>query len=104
MNKDNFVTRYQSVIEACARFVHEKCAKRGVKHVTTAQLARWVANDLPTLYRKTFGSTPKHLKVWRVKTMISNAVFLGAFESHDIAAVHGRGFRPVKKAKLRRVA
>lgn len=101
--KSDFVVRYAAVIEACARFIHNQCA-RGEKFVTTTRLSEYIAHSLPTLYRQTFGNTPKRLKSWRVKTMISNAVYLGAFDVHDVASVRGRGFKPATKARLKRVA
>ena len=101
--KNDFTIRYAAVIDACSRFVHARHG-RGQKYVTTTQLAEFIAHSLPTLYRKTFGSTPKHLKVWRVKTMISNAAFLGAFGDHDVRSVRGRGFTVTVAARAKKAA
>lgn len=87
---DTFYARYEAVLQAVARRVHALVA-RGQKYSTTMELASWIAHDLPTLYRQTFGSTPKPLKAWRVKTMLSNANYLGAFEALDIRSVRGQG-------------
>lgn len=90
-----FHERYAAVLEAVARRVHH-LAERGQKYTPTRELARWVARDLPTLYRQTFGKGgPKPLREWRVKTMLSNANYLGAFEALDIKAQRGKGLTTV---------
>jgi hypothetical protein len=78
-----FFERYGAVLETVAKYVHAK-VERGHVHTPTKQAARWIAHDLPTLYRKTFGKTPKALKVWRVMSMLSHARYLGAYEALDI--------------------
>jgi hypothetical protein len=105
-NLDEFYTRYSAVLEAVASRVHALVG-RGQKYSSTYDLARWIAHDLPTLYRQTFGSTPKPLRIWRVKTMLSNANYLGAYDALDIKTVRGKGVttevkpRTRGKAKLR---
>ena len=98
-----FFMRYGAVLEAVARRVHY-LAGRGQKYTPTKELARWVAKDLPTLYRQTFGKGgPKPLKEWRVKTMLSNANYLGAFEALDIKAQRGKGMTTVVVARRGRL-
>jgi hypothetical protein len=89
-----FFERYGAVLETVAKYVHAK-VERGHVHTPTKQAARWIAHDLPTLYRKTFGKTPKALKVWRVMSMLSHARYLGAYEALDIRCVPGRGLTVV---------
>jgi hypothetical protein len=93
-----FFERYGSILETVARYVHAK-VERGHVHTPTKQAARWIAHDLPTLYRKTFGKTPKALKVWRVMSMLSHARYLGAYEALDIRCVPGRGLTVVSKPR-----
>lgn len=59
-----FHERYDAVLEAVARYVHAR-HERGQRFVTTDQVARWIAHDLPDLYRRTFEDAPKALKPWR---------------------------------------
>lgn len=89
-----FFERYGAVLEAVASYVHAK-VERGQKYTPTETAARWIAHDLPTLYRNTFGRTPKPLKTWRVMTMLSNANYLGAYEHLDIVVRRGRGLTVV---------
>lgn len=89
-----FFERYSAVLETVAKYVHAK-VERGQQYTTTKSVARWIAHDLPTLYRKTFGKTPKPLKVWRVMGMLSHARYLGAYDHLDIRSVPGRGLTVV---------
>lgn len=89
-----FHQRYAAVLSAVASRVHH-LVERGQTFTPTKDLARWIAHDLPTLYRQTFGRTAKPLKTWRVLTMLSNANYLGAFEDLDIRAVRGKGLTTV---------
>jgi len=98
-NLDEFYTRYSAVLEAVARRVHA-LVERGQKYTSSEALARWIGHDLPTLYRNTFGSTPKPLRVWRVKTMLSNANYLGAFDALDIRSVRGKGVTTVVEPRV----
>lgn len=97
-NLQTFYTRYTAVLEAVSRRVHV-LVSRGQRYVATEEVAIWVANDLPTLYRQTFGRTPKPLKVWRIKNMLANANYLGAYEHMDIRSVRGRGITTVKASR-----
>lgn len=97
-----FHERYDAVLEAVARYVHGR-VQRGQVYVTTDQVARWIAHDLPDLYRRTFDKAPKALKAWRVKTMLSNAAYLGAYGSLDIRTVRGKGFTTALLRKGRRL-
>lgn len=85
-----FFERYGAVLESVSSYVHAK-VERGQKYTPTKDVARWIAHDLPTLYRNTFGRTPKPLKTWRVMTMLSNANYLGAYGHLDIVVRRGRG-------------
>jgi len=100
-----FYARYAAVLEAVARRVHA-IVGRGQKYSTTTDLSTWVSKDLPSLYRQTFGVDVKALRAWRVKTMLSNANYLGAFEALDIKSVRGQGITAVVKprGKLRVIA
>lgn len=100
-----FFARYGAVLEHAASYVHGR-TKRGQRYTTTEEVARWIGHDLPTLYRQTFGRTPKELKTWRVASMLAHATYLGAMDALDVRCVRGRGFTPAKqRAKhLRRVA
>lgn len=89
-----FFERYSAVLETVAKYVHAK-VERGQQYTSTKSAARWIAHDLPTLYRKTFGKTPKPLKVWRVMGMLSHANYLGAYAHLDIRCVPGRGLTVV---------
>lgn len=89
-----FFERYSAVLETVAKYVHAK-VERGQQYTTTKSVSRWIAHDLPTLYRKTFGKTPKPLKVWRVMGMLSHANYLGAYGHLDIRCVPGRGLTVV---------
>lgn len=102
---ETFYARYGAVLEAVARRVHA-LVSRGQKYSTTEDLAVWISKDLPTLYRQTFGVDVKALRAWRVKTMLSNANYLGAFEALDIKSVRGQGVTSVVKprGKLRVIA
>jgi len=102
---ETFYARYGAVLEAVARRVHALVG-RGQKYSTTEDLAVWISKDLPTLYRQTFGVDVKALRAWRVKTMLSNANYLGAFEALDIKSVRGQGVTSVVKprGKLRVIA
>lgn len=93
-----FFERYGSVLETVAKFVHAK-VERGQIHTPTKNVAKWIAHDLPTLYRKTFGKTPKPLKVWRVMGMLSHARYLGAYAALDIRCVPGRGLTVVSEPR-----
>jgi hypothetical protein len=95
-----FYARYAAVLEAVARRVHALVA-RGQKYSTTMDLSVWISKDLPTLYRQTFGVDVKALRAWRVKTMLSNANYLGAFEALDIRSVRGQGITSVVKPRGR---
>ncbi len=99
--QQTFFARYAVVLEACARFVHAR-AIRGHVYTPTADLARWIARDLPTLFKQTFGSNvPSELKEWRVTRMLQDASFLGAYEELDIRTVRGRGVTTVAKPRAR---
>lgn len=93
-----FFERYGAVLESVASFVHAK-VERGQKYTTTEAVSRWIAHDLPTLYRNTFGRTPKALKTWRVRTMLSNANYLGAYGHLDIRTVPGKGLTVVSSPR-----
>ena len=96
-----FNDRYAAVLEAVARRIHY-LVERGQKYTPTHELARWVARDLPTLYRQTFdkgGVLP--LKEWRVKTMLANANYLGAFLALDIKAQRGKGLTSIVRPRRR---
>lgn len=93
-----FFTRYGAVLERVASYVHAK-VERGQKYTATEDAARWIAHDLPTLYRQTFGRAPKPLKTWRVMTMLSNAAYLGAYEALDLRAVRGKGITIVSEPR-----
>lgn len=93
-----FFERYGAVLEAMAGFVHAK-VERGQRYTPTEAAARWIAHDLPTLYRRTFGKTPKPLKTWRVMTMLSNASYLGAYEALDVRVVRGKGLTVVSEPR-----
>lgn len=89
-----FFERYSAVLEKVASYVHSR-VDRGREYTTTKEASRWIAHDLPTLYRKTFGKTPKPLKIWRVMGMLSHAKYLGAYDQLDIRSVPGRGLTVV---------
>lgn len=93
-----FYARYSAVLEAVASRVHA-LVNKGQKYTSATQLAEWISYDLPTLYRQTFGSTPRPLRVWRVKTMLANANYLGAFEALDVRSVRGQGVTTVVKPR-----
>lgn len=93
-----FFERYGAVLETVARYIHAK-VERGQQYTPTKSAARWIAHDLPTLYRKTFGKTPKPLKVWRVMGMMSHANYLGAYTHLDIKCVPGRGLTVVSQPR-----
>ena len=101
VTSEAFVSRYHAVIEAAARFVHSRASK-GVPFTTLDVVSEWIAHDLPTLYRQTFGGgTPKPLRAWRVRRMLQDANYLGAFAELDVKAVRGKGFSPVAKPRKR---
>lgn len=95
---NEFFERYGAVLETVAKFVHAK-VERGQQYTPTKVVAKWIAHDLPTLYRKTFGKTPKPLKVWRVMGMLSHANYLGAYLGLDIRSVPGRGLTVVSEPR-----
>lgn len=93
-----FNRRYEAILEACANRVWA-LARRGQKYTTITELAEYVVANLPTYYREAFGTETgdptgrRALKVWRVRLMLSNASFLGAFHALDLKACPGRGVR-----------
>ncbi len=93
---DGFYERYGAILQAAANRVQQQ-AERYPKtpHTSIVAVASWIAKDLPDLYRRTFGTeNVLPLKEWRVRTMLSNAAYLGAFTALGIVAIHGRGLTP----------
>lgn len=86
-----FFTKYEAVLVLTASYVHTKHA-RGQLYTKTEDVARWVAHDLPSVYAATFGrGEQKHLRLYRVLSMLSHARFLGAYEALGLRGVPGRG-------------
>jgi hypothetical protein len=96
-NSSTFVARYGVVLESAARRVHALVG-RGQPYTTTGDVADYIVNNLPTMCRKTWG---KNLRAWRVKNMLANASFLGAFDDLDIVAVRGKGLTTRRKPRLK---
>ena len=87
----DFFLKYEAVLVTAASYVHTKC-ERGQKYTKTRDVARWVANDLPSLYASVFGrGEQKHLRPYRVESMLAHARFLGAYDVLGIRGVPGRG-------------
>lgn len=87
----DFFTKYEAVLSLAAAYVRRK-HERGQRYTKTEDIARWVAHDLPSVYARAFGQgEQKHLRVYRVLSMLSHARFLGAYEPLGIRGVPGRG-------------
>jgi hypothetical protein len=99
---EDFFRVYETVLKIVSNRVHA-LVDRGVKYTPTREVAQWVAHDLPATFRKAFGHVPKPLKTWRMLTFMSNAAYLGAYESLDIRSVPGRGLTTVVKPKKLKV-
>ena len=100
-----FFAKYEAVLAMAASYVHTKHA-RGQRYTRTSDVARWVAHDLPSLYAQVFGKgDQRHVRAYRVESMLSHARFLGAYEMLGIRGVPGRGLTTagargsVKKAR-----
>lgn len=95
-----FNERYAAILEVAANRVRYLVNDRGQKYVTVADIAFWIVKDLPARYRATFhGQDPLLLKVWRIKTLLSNARFLGAYEAVGIRSVRGQGITLIHKLR-----
>ena len=94
-----FFDIYGTLLELVAARV-QALANRGVAYVSSADVAAWIAHDLPERFKEAFGKVPTELKTWRVQTMMSNASYLGAYQHLGIRAVAGRGLTPIER-KLR---
>lgn len=100
-----FFERYSAILWAAKEFVQRvsRVATQSGEDpfVTTKQIAEHIAGQMPAAYLKTFGTDePRKLKMWRLKTLLSNASYLGAYEALGMRAVRGRGVT-IEGTKLR---
>ena len=96
-----FYARYGTVLHAAAARVHH-LVSCGYYYTSTQEVAAWLANDCPGLTQKVFGKEKDRvLRTWRVRALLQQANFLGAFEPLDIKAVCGRGLTAVVRPRLR---
>lgn len=107
---EEFFERYAAILYAARDFIERvvRIAERSGEDpwVTTQQVVEHIAGQLPATYIKTFGTDePRRLKVWRLKTIFSNANYLGAYEAIGVIARRGKGLTidSVKRPRRLRV-
>jgi len=93
---EEFFERYLAILTAAKEFVERvgrAAALSGESpYVPTRLIAQHIAEHAPAAYLKTFGTDePLKLKVWRLKTILSNARYLGAFKALGLITTQGKG-------------
>lgn len=103
-----FFARHSAILYAAKAFVER--VWRAAQHtgedpyVTTSQVVEHIAEHLPATYLKTFGKDePKDLKEWRLKTILANAGYLGAYHTLGIQSTRGRGLTLAGRPRLRAI-